>query len=211
MSKNSRVLKALLAVWVVGATAGCQPECKLGFIGDKSASPLVQLIALGNDQQVIELSDHSALPIYLPPQGGRVVMVGVKAKNLTACGAQLTASLRDPSSGQRRLDSRTINLVSREGGFGGSVDNDISTFANVPVCPNQWAKGDVFDTEYSLTVNLVDQTQRSVTTVISVTPTCVGGSPETEAECRCLCKGGYVLGESCGGVTDGGVPDGGSH
>lgn len=200
-------MRACYTTLVLAAVlAGCQSECKLGVIGDTSSPPTLELIALGNDQKTINVTDHGTVPIYLPPQGGRVIMIGVRARNLIACGAQLTGSLRDSSTGQRRLDSRTINLVANEDGSGGTVDGDISTYANIPVCPNQWAQGSVFDSEYTLTVSVVDQAQRTATATIAVVPTCVGGSPAIEAECRCLCKAGYVLGEDCSAGTDGGTP-----
>ena len=42
-----------------------------------------------------------------------------------------------------------------------------------------------------------------------MTPEC--GQPENLAECLCICKGGYVLGESCdAGVEGGAGPESGA-
>jgi hypothetical protein len=123
------------------------------------------------------------------------VFVGAVATNIAACGVELSGVLRDTSSGQVRVDARTANLVPRGDGWGGPVDGDISTFSNIPLCPNQWASTAVYDSSFELTVSVTEPGGRSASQTIQVTPVC--GEPMHEAECLCQCQQGYMLGEMC--------------
>lgn len=182
------------------------PACTLGELGDPALDPQMELIALGPDGISKPIQDGDTIALILPPQGGRVVFAGVRATNMHACRARLTGVLRDLTSKQIRLDDRTVNLKPYGNGWGGSVDSDISTFANIPLCPNQWSATDVFGTEYELEVILADSDKRTVSQKIRVTPVCA--EPEYEAQCACICKGGYVLGEMCASGADAGAEAG---
>ena len=188
-----------------GSDAG-PTGCHLGFLGDPQKDPELRVVALGPDGTSSPVNDGDQVALIFPIQGGRVVFAGVQATNVAACGATLAGAIRDETSMQVRLDDRTINLVPSGDGWGGSVDADTSSFSNIPMCPNQWSDTDIFGTEYELIVSITDREQRTVTKTLKVTPYCA--EPENEAQCRCICKGGYVLGESCDG--DAGTSDAGS-
>jgi hypothetical protein len=140
-----------------------------------------------------------------------VIFAGVRATNLDPCGVQLAGVVRDETSMQVRLDSRTVNLKPTGDGWGQSDPADISTFANIPVCPNEWSKTNLFGTTYGLEVTLTERSGRTEDLTLKVVPAC--NEPAHEAECLCLCQGGYVLGQSCaaadGGAGDAGEGDGG--
>lgn len=172
-----------------------EPACKLGFLGEEGADLRIEVIALGADGASRPVGDGDRLDVIMPPQGGRVVFLGVRATNLSACGVQLSGSLRDLVSGRVMSESRTINLSPTGDGWGASVDTDISTFANVGVCPNNWSGRDLYDEDYEIVVQVRDRDGRTARETKQVRPTC--GEPELEVECRCICKHGYVLGEAC--------------
>ena len=159
--------------------------------------------AIGADPVATEVTDGSVVPLIFPPQGGRVIFAGARVKNIDACGVTLTGALRDLSTMQVRVDARTVNLVATADGYAESDPTDISSFSNIPVCPNQWATADIFEVEYELEIVVVDRGGRSVSKKLHVTPQCA--EPEREAECRCICKGGYILGEVCMDAMDGGA------
>jgi hypothetical protein len=189
-----------------GAGAGAgggAPACTLGFLGDPKEPPAIVVTALGPDGTSREVKNGDRVPLLFPPQGGRVIFAGVRATNVDACAASLGGALRDLATGQVRLDERTVNLKPAGGGWGGSVDAAIDTFANVPTCPNEWASTAVDDHPFELVVTLTDRGGRTVTETRTVTPSCA--EPDREAECRCICRHGYVLGEACG---DAGAPRG---
>jgi hypothetical protein len=187
--------------------------CPTGFLGDPTKDPVLELRALTADGTDVPLADGGDLAIIFPPQGGRVSFVGVRMTNIDGCGLTVTAALRDLTTQQVRLDGRTVNLRREADGWGASgmgtstnLEDSaaIGDYANVPLCPNQWASTDIFDNPFELEVVVKDRNkQKGATKKITVTPRCAEpGAKETG--CRCLCKVGYVLGENCGEIVDGG-------
>jgi hypothetical protein len=105
-----------------------------------------------------------------------------------------------------RLDSRTVNLKPTGDGWGQSDPTDISTFANIPVCPNEWSMTNLFGTKYGLEVTLTERSGRTESRNLMVVPACA--EPAHAADCLCICQGGYVLGEKCA-AGDAGTGDAG--
>jgi hypothetical protein len=198
-----------------GGVEAAPPTCAAGYLGDPTKDIALELRALRADGTDVPLNEGDDLAIVFPPQGGRVSFIGVRAINLDGCGAQVIGALRDLGSRQVRVDGRTVNLTREADGWGttgqGTTTNiedsaAIGDYSNVPVCPNEWADVDVFDQPFEVEVKIVDRSKKTATKVIKVTPRCSESGAKGIA-CRCLCKHGYVLGESCG--EDAGVPDGG--
>jgi hypothetical protein len=183
--------------------------CTLPYVGDPNAPMEVNVVALGPNGKLIPIEDGSDIPLMLPPQGGRVVFAGVRARNVNPCGVRLAGALRDPVSKQVRLDNRIINLQIATDGYGQSDIGEIFTFANISACPNQWSDQDLMDAPYELTVSLTDVDGRKVTKVLQVTPRC--NEPGQISGCVCICPADYVLGMPCEGLPDGGSEDASSE
>jgi hypothetical protein len=188
------------------------PSCGIPFLGDRAKAPEIELIVRGTDGVSAKVADGAAVAMIFPPQGGRVIFAGARATNIDPCGVKLTGTLRDLKTMQITVNTRTINLEPAGDGWGASDDKDISSFANVAVCPNSWSETNIYGNEYELTVKLTDRDKHIVTKVAKVIPSCA--EPENMAECLCICKAGYVLGEPCGGGGGGSggassAPDGG--
>lgn len=177
------------------SSSGTVAQCTLGFLGDPAREPELELISLRADYSSTSIADGSSVALMFPPQGGRVIFAGVRATNVDACEVTLGGSLRDPQNDKICFDERTVNLEPSGDGWGASVDSDISTFSNIPVCPNQWSASNAFESEYDLTVKLRDKGDRVIEKTVRVVPFCA--EPENEEQCRCICKQGYVLGETC--------------
>lgn len=181
-------------------------DCPAGYLGDPNLPIEIELRALRADGKDVPIAPGDDLAVVFPPQGGRVAFVGVRARNLNGCALQLIGALRDPLSKQVRLDGRTVNLRKEPDGWGttgrgaetdiGSSDA-IGDYSNMPLCPNQWADQDVFDAPFELEVVVTDKDKKTATKKIMVTPRCAEPG-EKETACRCLCRKGYILGESCG-------------
>ncbi|MDP9002671.1 MAG: hypothetical protein M3O46_21485, partial [Myxococcota bacterium] len=185
-------------------------RCQVGFLGDDGGAPDFDIQVLLADDTVAVLVDGGVVPMIPPPQGGRVIFVGVRATNVDGCGLQLTGALRDPATGRVSVDSRTVNLTSTGDGWGASgtstsISGAISSFSNVRACPNDWSRTDLDGHAFGLEVTIVDREARTLTKKIQVTPRC--GAPDNVAECVCLCRAGYVLGQACG---DGAMIDAGA-
>ncbi|MFO0611131.1 MAG: hypothetical protein U0414_00990 [Polyangiaceae bacterium] len=192
----------LPTILALGATAcpapadddGPPTKCPGLYVGDVSAAPELEIVYLDAANATQDLGD-GRIPLVFPPQGGRVLFVGARAKNVDPCGVLLTGAIRDPVSKKLQLDKRTVNLVPTADGWGESAEGDTASFANVPACPNQWAESDLFDAPFELTVALEDARGKTAMKTATITPFC--GEPANEAQCRCICKKGYVLGEMC--------------
>lgn len=190
--------------------------CPAGYIGDPELPAELELRALRADGTDVALGAGEDLAVLLPPQGGRVAFVGVRARNVDGCGLQVVGALRDPVTKQLRLDGRTVNLRREPDGWGttgrGTTTNiedsaEIGDYSNIPLCPNQWAERDVFDQTFELEVVVTDRKKKTVSKKIDVVPRCAEPGAK-EVACRCLCRNGYVLGETCG--EDAGALDGGA-
>lgn len=145
------------------------------------------------------ISPGGQLPLMFPPQGGRVAFVGVRATNIDPCGVTLVGALRDKISNQTRFEARTVNLTPRGNGFAESNENDISSFANIPLCPNQWSDTDLEAAIYELEVQVKDRRGKQVITKLDVQPACL--EQDRLVECRCMCDSDYVLGQVCEDTT----------
>lgn len=172
-------------------------SCEIGYLGEQGADIELEVLALGVSARSNPIGDGDPIDIITPPQGGRVVFVGVRARNLSACGVQLKGIIRDPETKRTMFDRRTINLKRAPDGWGTSVDSDISTFSNIGVCPNQWSARDVVDQDYEIEVQLMDKKGRSAAKSVMVRPACNEQEPELAAECRCICQPMRELGEAC--------------
>ena len=144
---------SLVATFGACALAGCPgtdpdpppDECTAGFLGDRTKEPVIELRAIGVDGTSAPISDGDDVALILPPQGGRVSFIGIRATNLDGCGLQLIGAIRDLSSRRVMVDGRTLNLNTTGDGWGttGTATTNlsdvasISNCANVPVCPNQ--------------------------------------------------------------------------
>jgi hypothetical protein len=161
------------------------------------------VIVQNPDGTATEVHDGDRVPLVKPPQGGRVLFAGVRVRNIDGCSAHISGALHDPIGGANEPENRTLNLTKLDGGLVGSVDVDSSSYSNIPVCPNNWAKQDLYEKPFPLTVTVTDRKGRVASATFTVTPFCA--EPALRDECLCICKQGYSTDVGC---ADGGV-DGG--
>lgn len=176
------------------------PACTLEYIGDKAADIEVEVLTLDPSYAASPLMDGGDASILIPPQGGRVVFAGVRAKNLDPCGVRLAGAVRDPATMKVMIDTRIVNLDATSDGWGQSDPTDISTFSNIPVCGNNWAtETDIFDQTFQLVVSVRDRDGKKKEVTTNVVPRCdemkIEDGIDIQAQCLCLCKAHYVTGE----------------
>lgn len=186
-------------------TADAGPDasnpCKLEYAGDPDADIELELTVLDPEYHAKAVAEGGDASILVPPQGGRVIFAGVRARNINPCTVRLAGALRDPATQQVRIDTRTVNLDPSDDGWAVSDETDISSFSNIPVCSNNWASTDVFDQPFTLVVSVTDRDGKKASKEISITPRCdemkVVDGQDIHAECVCICKYGYVTGQMC--------------
>lgn len=171
------------------------PGCPFEFLGDADKPVEMELLYRGVDGTTHPLEDGANLPMIVPPQGGWVVFVGARATNVDPCGLTIKGVLRDGASEQIRLDERTTNLEPLGDGWGAPIDGDISTFSNIPTCPNQWASIDLPGNSIELTYSMTDRAGRSASSTLDVVLDCA--EPAFKNSCSCQCRADYMLGQSC--------------
>lgn len=169
-------------------------------IGDLTAPiELVPISAAGPDGTV--LTDGAVVPMIAPPQGGIILLVGVRARNVNGCAVQLTAALRDPGTNQVvGLESRPAQLRVGVDGWGVPVEAHFFSMANLAVCPAAGATRDVVDQPWRLELS-VDDDGRQATTAVTIVPSCAGVDPAWD--CPCQCAADYQPG-MCAALPDGG-------
>ncbi len=177
-------------------------ECTLPFLGDPTKEPEIEVFFQGADTQDHACEPGGPIDIIEPPQGGRVLFVGVRATNIDPCAVTLTGTLRDLSSTAIRFDTRTLNLRDEGNGYGRSAPGDIAAYSNIPVCHNTWTDRNIYGEPFTLEVTLKDRHGKEVEESLQVVPRCA--EPANEAQCLCICEGGYQLGDACGGGGPGG-------
>ncbi|MEO7328179.1 MAG: hypothetical protein ABI193_06355 [Minicystis sp.] len=222
---SSRSLRFLLcagAIPLSALLAGCPDDpnppadagpdahgCMLPYLGDKTKDMELEVLILGPSNASTVLHDGDMVPLVFPPQGGEVIFAGARATNVDPCGVKISGALRDLDTKLIQVDARTVNLDDDGDGWGRSTDSDISSFANISVCPNNWSKTNINNTKYELELTVTDRDKRSVTKRLQITPFC---AEEAYLEfCTCTCKGGYILGQTCDGGAGGGNGTGGNH
>ncbi len=73
-------------------------EC---FYGDESAAPEGELVYRTVDEQMATLQDGQEVPMILPPQGGKVILVGARVRNMDLCSLQANGGLFASRSASR--------------------------------------------------------------------------------------------------------------
>ncbi len=192
----------------VAAGAACSDDAPTTCpIGDRSLA--VEIVAVhwsgtGTSADVADLADGGAVDLVRPIQGGKVVYVGVRARNVDGCNLQLTAALRDPATMQViALEQRPVRLVAGGDGWG-HAESAFDHLANLPACPSAAATQDLDGASWRLELRLDEVGGRTATTTLTVAPRC----PDSDQldECRCECDSDYELGSACPtDPIDGGV------
>lgn len=197
---------AVAGALAIAAGAGCSDDAPSSCpIGDRTQPiEIVPVHWQVGRSEIEDLADGSSVDLIRPIQGGKVIYVGVRARNVDGCNLQLTAALRDPMTQQViALEQRPVRLVDRGDGWG-RPDSAFDHLANVPACPTAAAARDVFNSRWTLELRLEEPGGRMAETSLDVTPGCRVAA-ELE-ECYCECDSDYELGRPCPGNTiDAGV------
>jgi hypothetical protein len=192
-----------------------EPPC---IIGDENAEAEIVLVYRTVDGEVADLEDNGTVPLILPPQGGKVTLVGVRAKNVT-CRLLLNANLSNSLCGGTiiGLEGRPVDLVEGDDGFGYPAAPDtLQNYVNIPVCPTFASTRDGDDQPYALQLRatevrrLDEETARTHVFNATVTPVCA--EPDIFDDCTCECDADLVLdidrAEQCPTINDNDIEPG---
>ena len=160
-------------------------------------APEIELVYRSREGAPVAGMPDAAVPLTLPPQGGFVLLVGVRAKHLDLASVMITASIRDTVSDQvLGVEQRPVTLaVGADGWAIPDMPESLSNWANLPACPMASATRDLFDQPYVLRIAVDDSRGAHADAKLTIVPTCEAGSAGDS--CRCECKRGYMLGDPC--------------
>jgi len=187
-----RHLLLFCAVLASGCSGDDGPPPKSCPIGDLTAAAELQIVNLGADLTTISTTqDSDKVPLVAPPQGGWIVLIGARARNLDGCQVTLTTALVDACDGTiLNLDVRPTVLDAGADGWGTS---SVTTFGNLPVCPTLTSTRDLNGQPYIVQVAIEDVNGQKASTSMTIVPTC-GSDP---SRCSCECAQDYQTGQVC--------------
>jgi hypothetical protein len=192
-----------------------EPPC---IIGDENGEAELVLVYRTVDGEVADLVDNGEVPLILPPQGGKVTLIGVRAKNVT-CRLLLNGSVSNSLCGGNiiGLEGRPIDLEVRDDGFGYPAAPDtLDNYVNIALCPNASSTRDSDGQPYALQVRatevrrLGEDVARTHVMTATITPVCA--EPDIFDTCRCTCDADFINGvpedEQCPGINDNDIEPG---
>lgn len=207
---SKRTTTARLAACAV-ALSLCAAGCSSGgglancYIGDRAAPAEAVLVNRLPSGAVVDVTEGGAVGLEEPPQGGKTLFAGVRARNI-GCVLDLDTSLIDEATGMVvAFEGRPVVLKLSASGYGEPErPAELDNYANLPACPNgnQRIRHNLFGRSYRLQVMARDRFGKTVTVQRRVVPHCA--EPNKQAQCECECGACYVLGDAC--AADGGGP-----
>lgn len=184
--------------------SACNP-CLAGPWGDSKSEPELFVVGRTLEGAAVELAtDGAEVDLTFPVQGGHVLFIGARVKNLLACRAELAAKLVDPTNGHVAAEERRqVAFTQAAGnGYGASDVADTAELANLPACPD-FLDRDIVGQSWRLELQVTDSAGRTASATRQVVPVCRQSSAQDRAICTCECRGGYSFGK-CNGAWDGG-------
>jgi len=193
--------------WVLGCTglaalAACHgggeasPPPSGCFSGDATAAPLLALVRQAADGGLAPVTDGDMVPLVVPPQGGEVLLIGVRALNIDGCPLTMSTSLVLSTGVVAAFERRPVNLrLAEDGWLQPASPSGLANFANLPACPIAGLGQSIDGVSSQLVVDVEDRAGRRGHAAATILPTCEGDA--TSGHCRCLCAAGYVLGDVC--------------
>jgi hypothetical protein len=201
-------MRALLLLCALAACGDDAPaDAGICVVGDLALAPELELVYRTAGGEMAPLGDDTVVPLLTPPQGGKVIYVGVRVRNVDLCGASLQAAVRDPCTNRVvGIERRPIAWRIAEDGFAEPAQpQEISDYANVPLCPNAGAEHDLDGPALQLEMRFYPAGAAPVDRIVPITTSCA--DDELPNLCRCECDSDYELGVECPADPDGGVAE----
>ena len=151
-----------------------------GFVAGDLSLP-IELLPFASESGAL-IKDGDPVRLQRPSQGGFVIDVGARVRNLQACGLSVGAQLIDPATGKSltELDLRQGDFTALLDGYFVSPAGDGEP--NIPACPNYLGQT-INGKKATLQIRVRDAQGRSTAVERSVTPACDAG----DGACAIVC------------------------
>lgn len=149
------------------------------------------------------LTDGDRVSIEPPLQGGYVLYLGVRARNVHGLTTRIDAAVVDVGSPRViAIEQRPVRLLDDGTGWA-APESQYQDLGNVPVCSTVTGATDFDQTTWRLQVHLTDGDGRTADTAVLINPTC---DPLDSFGCECACDSERPGDGSCAvDPVDGGV------
>jgi hypothetical protein len=156
-------------------------------VGDLSQPAQMQVVTQTLDGLTAPVEDGAELTLINPPQGGKILLVGVRVTNVDLCDATIQVALKDLVTARvAGLERRPVAWRIADDGFAEPAQPDqLSDYANVPVCPSASIDQDIDGNPWQLEVRFYDHAQHATEQLLTVTPSCA--TDPDPASCMCQC------------------------
>jgi len=161
--------------------------------GDPQAELEMKIVCRDEGAAVLPVDEDTRLPLMPAPQGGHIVLIGVRTNNLEGCNLKLSGALVDVETrAVVSLERRPVTMaVANDGWLEAKHPEAASSYLNIAACPHASLSRPINDRTYELQVSVTDQRNRTIQASTTVVPTCSSDS------CRCQCAKDYKLGGGC--------------
>ena len=178
-------------------TAEGEQDSKSCFFGDESKPLEFDIVHRDADGECVSTEEMGEIPLIQPPQGGKVLFVGVRARNLNGCGLTLATALVEPDTGSViSLERRPVMLEPvGDGWMEPERPTEASNYSNLPACPRADLERSIEGEPYELRVSITDKDGRKGSASMQVIPIC--GESKLAELCQCECSKDYRLGGAC--------------
>jgi hypothetical protein len=153
-----------------------------------------------DSQTLADLADGDVVDLIRPPQGGFVIFVGARVRNLHDPTVELRGRLLNPSSGALVTEEGRVVDLNPTPGDPTVWLPDLRSYtnvSNVPVCPAS-TNQDSYGVPFSLEVRVTEKISgRAGVGRRKVTLACRQSDAAQLQLCQCECAAGFVLGK-CG-------------
>jgi hypothetical protein len=177
------------------------PPC---FLGDPSAPAQGELVWRTPDGRTEALVDGQELPLLLPPQGGKVVLLGARVRNM-GCALTLTAGVFDDcQDSYLAIDGRPLHLDwnPQTGWAEPRAPETLNNFGNIAMCFNHNSARDTNDEEYRFDVRITDEDDKDRVLALSGRATPVCAQADLALECDCECDVDFSFERSCDEIRE---------
>jgi hypothetical protein len=158
------------------------------------------------DMPMRMLAEGDPIDLWPAPQGGHVVLIAAKVKNLIGDTALLHVQARYPNTPFIvALEARPVKFVPVPG-EPGTMQPDLRTrtqVAHIPLCPD-YDPMDIVDRplEFAITLTTMSEEPQTGAATLELYPNCAASGDEPF--CQCECKANYYLGKC---ARDAGIRD----
>ena len=157
-------------------------------IGDATQPLAAVLVISDGANPPFDVQPGAMVPLEAPPQGGEVIYVSARVRNVESCNVSFAARLSDPMSGDELgFDKRDADLELGSDGWGHAKMPLTSYFANVSPCPDNQSFA-IVGHPSTLSVTVTDARGQTTTVSQPVVPACTQPDAEAQAHCQCLCS-----------------------